>query len=111
MSFEKARHFIDFLFSTGLLQEVAYGTTKLKFERGDKLTVANTILNGVREHAVKEYKIFCEEIKYNSLGRTTLLNMLSKMKPHIRKKLAGIDTFVVDGLEAFEVGKKPKMCL
>lgn len=103
LSFEKARHFIDFLLSTGMLQEVAYGTTKLKFESGDKLTISNTILNGIREHAVKEYIIHCKEISYPSLGRSTLLNILLKMKPHIRRKLAGIDNFVVEGTESFEV--------
>ncbi len=103
LSVEKAKHFIDFLFSTGILQEVAYGTTKLKFDSGDKLTVSNTILNGLNEHAVKEYLIYCKEISYNGLARTTLLNILTKMKPHIRKKLSGIDTFVVEGIEAFDV--------
>lgn len=40
LSFAKAQHFVDFLFSTGLLQEVAYGTVKLKFD--NSITVANT---------------------------------------------------------------------
>lgn len=104
LSIEKARHFIDFLFSTGLLQEVAYGTTKLQFECGDKVTVSDTILNGINEHAVKEYIIHCNEINFERLSRSTLLTLLVKMKPRNRKKLAGIDTFVVDGIEAYEVG-------
>lgn len=99
LSIEKARYFIDFLFSSGLLQEVAFGTTKLKFESGDKVTVSNTILNGVYEYAVSEYKKYCQEINYDALGRSSLLKMLSKMKPHIRKKLAGVDTLVVQGIE------------
>jgi hypothetical protein len=105
LSFEKAQHFINFLFSTGLLQEVAYGTTKLKLDSGDKVTVGNTILNGIHEHAVKEYIVYCTEINYESLGCSTLRNILKKMKPHIRTKLAGINSFVVDGIEAFEVCK------
>lgn len=103
LSIENARHFIDFLFSTGLLQELAYGTTKLKFDSGDKATVSSTILNGIHEHAVKEYQLYCKEINYSPLGRSTLLKMLIKMKPHVRRKLAGVDSFVVDGIEAFEV--------
>jgi hypothetical protein len=99
----KAQHFIDFLFTTGILQEVAYGTTKLKLDSGDKITVSNTILNGIYEHAVKEYIIHCREINYCPLGRSTLLKMLDKMKPHTRKKLSGVDSFVVEGIEAFEV--------
>lgn len=67
------------------------------------MTVSNTILNGVFEQAVNEYRIYCTEVNYEALGRTTLLNMLTKMKPRTRQKLAGIDNFVVEGIEAFEV--------
>lgn len=106
LSFQKAQHFINFLFSTGLLQEVAYGTTKLKLDSGDTITVANTILNGIYEHAVKQYIIHCKEVNYAPLGRSTLRNILEKMKAHSRKKLAGVDAFVVEGIEAFEVSRR-----
>lgn len=103
LSIEKAQHFVDYLLSTGMLQEMAYGTTKLKFESGEKLCVSNTVLNGIREHAVKTYIIHCKDIYYEPLGRTSLLSLLAKMRPQVRKKLAGIDSFVVEGIEAFEV--------
>lgn len=103
LSLDKGRHFIDFLLSSGLLQEVAYGSSKVKFESGDEVSISTTILNGIREQAVKEYIIYCNEINYESLGRTTLLQLLVNMKHHIRTKLAGIDSFVVEGIEAFEV--------
>lgn len=105
LSVAKCRHFIDFLSSTGLLQEVAYGTTKLKLDSGETLTVANTVMNGIREHAVKEYIIHCKELNYDPLGCTSLRKILGKMKAHTRTKLAGVDSFVVDGIESFEVTK------
>lgn len=95
------------MFTTGLLQEVAYGTTSLKLDSGEKITVSNTILNGIYEHAVKQYIIHCNEVNFDPLGRTTLLKMLHKMKPHIRKKLAGVDSFVVEGIDAFAVNICP----
>lgn len=91
------------MFTTGLLQEVAYGTTNLKLDSGDKIIVSSTILNGIYEHAVKEYIIHCNEVNFDPLRCTTLRKMLNKMKPHMRKKLAGVDSFVVEGIEAFEV--------
>lgn len=103
LSIEKAQHFINYLFSTNMLQELAYGTTNLKLDSGDKITIGSTILNGIHEHAIKQYKVHCNEIHYESLGRSTLLKMLMKMKPHTRTKLAGVDSFVVEGIEAFEV--------
>lgn len=103
LSVEKCKHFIDFLFTSGLLQEVAYGTTSLKLDSGEKMTVSNTILNGIHERAVKEYITHCKEQNYDALGRSSLLLMLNKMKPHTRKKLTGVDSFVVEGVEAFQV--------
>lgn len=109
LSVEKCKHFIDFLFTTGLLQEVAYGTTNLKLDSGERVAVSNTILNGLHERAVREYIIHCKELNYDALGRSTLLNVLEKMKPHTRKKLAGVDSFVVEGVEAFEVSKSTSL--
>lgn len=84
---QKARHFIDFLFSTGLLQEFARSCLWL-----DQIEIRNIILNCLHEHAINEYLIYCNEIEYMALGRPTLIKVLKKMKPRIRRKLAGIDT-------------------
>ena len=41
---EKIGHFLELLFSRGLLQNVAYGVNKIKFDSGEQLKVANAIL-------------------------------------------------------------------
>ena len=35
---------MDFIFSNGLLQDVAYGVTKLKYDSGDEQTIPHIIL-------------------------------------------------------------------
>ena len=40
----KVEHFLDFLFFSNLMQDVAYGVNKIKFDGGDKQKVAKSIL-------------------------------------------------------------------
>lgn len=103
MSIDKAVHYIDFLFSSGLLQEQAYGNSKIKFSTGETEIVGSTILNGVFEHAIHEYVIYCKEVSYPHLGVSTLRSILNSMKIKARQKIAGVDSFIVYGLESFEV--------
>ena len=44
MDMRKVEHFIDFIFSDGLLQDVTYSVTKLKYDSGDEQTIPHTIL-------------------------------------------------------------------
>ncbi|CAH0546967.1 unnamed protein product [Brassicogethes aeneus] len=99
---EQVSHFIEWLFTSGLLKEEAYGTTNLKFESGEKMLITNTILDGVHEHVCREYLIYCSEVGYSCLGKTSLKNILKAIKPKTRQRVAGVDSFVVEGYAAFE---------
>ena len=56
VSQEKVEHFLEFLFSRGLLQDVAYGVNKIKFDCGEKQIVANVILTMKYSHTISYYK-------------------------------------------------------
>lgn len=103
MSIDKAVHYVDFLFSSGLLQEQAFGSSKIKFSSGDIQRVSATILNGVYEHAIQEYLTYCKEVNYPHLGVSTLRKVLTSMKVKARQKIAGVDGFIVQGIESFDV--------
>lgn len=103
MSIDKGIHYVDFLFSSGLLQEQAFGNTKIKFSSGDTQRVSATILNGVYEHAIQEYLTYCKEVNYPHLGASTLRKILTTMKVKARQKIAGVDGFIVQGIESFDV--------
>lgn len=103
LSKDKAIHFIRFLMYNGILQEVAFGTTKLKLSDGTKIVVSDTILNGLKQTAINEYILYCNEIQYPSLCQSSLRTILNKIKPRQRKKIGGVDGFIVDGVEAFQV--------
>ena len=44
LDMQKCEHFLDFLFNNKLLQDVAYGVTKIKFDNGDCQKVVHAML-------------------------------------------------------------------
>ena len=77
---EKARHFIDFLFSSGAIQEVAYGTTVLKFDEIEAQRIPKTVLTVMKSHAICLYRQYCESLNYISLSDSSLYIILSELK-------------------------------
>lgn len=108
VSKENINHFLFFLFNSGLLKEEAYGVTKIKFDNGDKVEVSNSMLEILESHAIRQYKIYCGEVNYTCLGTTTLHLILKSIKPKHRKRVAGVDSFVVEGIESFIVSLSVK---
>ena len=64
MDMRKVEHFIDFIFSNGLLQDVAYGVTKLKYNSGDEQTIPHMILTSKYSHTIAFYQQSCFELSY-----------------------------------------------
>lgn len=100
---QKIEHFLHFLFNSGILKEEAYGVSTLKFDNGAKIRVSNTIMDSLDTHAIREYKMYCLEVAYDGLGTTSLHCILKVIKPKHRQKVAGVDSFVVEGIESFFV--------
>ena len=63
LDFSAAKHFINFLFGANLLQDVAFATTTLKYDTGEKQTMARAILTAMKSHVIEEYKKFCSDLQ------------------------------------------------
>ena len=48
----KAEHFIDFVISSGLLQDVAYGTTNIQYDSGEAQKVGHVVLTSKYSHTI-----------------------------------------------------------
>ena len=79
----KVDHFLDFLSSPSVLQDVAYGTRTLKLESGESLEIPNMVRTVISSHLVGMYLNFCVESNFEPLGRSTLFN---KIKVRIIKR-------------------------
>ena len=99
----KTEHFITYLFSNGLIQDVAYGITKLKFENGFQQLIPHAVLTSKYGHVINSYLQFCKEISFQSLSERTLWRVLQAIKPSRRKSLAGLDDKTAEGMNGFDV--------
>ena len=72
----KCEHFLDFIFNSGLLQDVAYGVTNLKFDSGEEQKIAHAIfLTTKYSRAIYFYYQMCSESEYHPLSKSTLFNI------------------------------------
>lgn len=98
----KCEHFLDFLFNSGLLHDVAYGVTNIKYDSGQQQKVAHAILTTKYSHAIMFYKKNCIETDYEHLSESSLWKILHTIKPSKRKCLAGLDDVIAAGMNGFE---------
>ncbi|CAF1547066.1 unnamed protein product [Adineta ricciae] len=95
--------FFDFLFSTGLIQDVAHGTTFVRFGRGDEILIPHVVRVMMKTHIFQLYRRHCALTNYEEpLSRSTVLRVLSACKMRQKKTLCGLDSFAVDGNAGFD---------
>ena len=64
MNMQKVEHFIDFIFSNGLLQDVAYSVSKWKYDSRDVQAIPHMILKSKYSHNIVFYQQSCFELSY-----------------------------------------------
>ena len=95
--FNKSEHFLDFIFSSGMLQDAAYGVTKVKYDSGDEQKVAHAILTTKFTHAIAFYIESCKITDFSPLSESSLWKILHAITPSQRKSLAGLDEITASG--------------
>ena len=89
------------MFSSGLLQDVAYGVSKIKYDSGDTQTVPHTVLTTKYSHTIQLYLDLCKEVNYIPVSESTLWRILKALKPSQRRSLAGLDDITAAGMNGF----------
>ena len=84
LDINKWNHFMDFNFSIGLLQNVAYETSVLKYTNGKKQVVPHAILVArFKHHVINYYQKICDE-SFQPLFERTLYRILNELNPSQR---------------------------
>ena len=83
LDINKWNHFMDFNFSIGLLQNVAYETSVLKYTNGKKQVVPHAILVARFKHVINYYQKICDE-SFQPLFERTLYRILNELNPSQR---------------------------
>ena len=102
LNIQKCEHFLEFLFSSGLLQDVAYGVSRIAFDSGQKQTIPHAILTAKYSHVIAFYLAVCRQTGFEPVSESSLWRILRALKPSQRKSLAGLDDITADGMNAFK---------
>ena len=82
LDINKCNHFLDFTFNNGLLQDVADGTSVLKYTDGEKQVVTHAILVARFKHVITYYQKYCDESP-QQLSEHTLYMILNELNPSL----------------------------
>ena len=88
----KSEHFLDYIFNSGLLQDVAYGVHSIVMDSGDKQVVSNAILTTKYSHVIELYKASCPD--ESILSDSSLWRILRSLKPSQRRCLGNDFTYL-----------------
>ena len=106
MDISKAEHFFWVLFSSGaLLQDVAYGTTKIKFKSGEEQRIGHAIITSKSSNTITFYKKYHDSIHYQPLSKSRLWCILNSIGPSQRKCSPGLDDNISAAMNGFETLK------
>ena len=78
-----------------------YGLTTLCMDNGEKYELPKQIIQSQRSHTLVDYKKYCDETGFQSLGKSKLYGIIDSIKPAEQQTMAGLDEFVVEGIEAW----------
>ena len=98
----KVDHFLDFITSPHVIQDLPFGEKTITLSTKEVVTVPNVIRMLIPESIVKQYLAYAEETNFTPLSRRTLLNILSVCSASTRKSLQGLDYISSAGAQAFE---------
>ena len=82
----KVEYFLDFLFSSNLMQDVAYGVNKINFDSGDEQKVANSILTMKYSYTTAYYRQFFSDTSFEPISESTLWKKTVRNKSITKKK-------------------------
>ena len=95
-------HFLSFVTSPHLVQDLPFGERLLKLSSGVYIKVPNVIRTMIPQRIVKQYTQYCTEVNFKPFSASTMLRILSECSASVRKSLQGLDYFAAEGARAFE---------
>ena len=95
-------HFLDFITSPHVIQDLPFGEKSIKLSTKEVITVPNVIRMIIPESIVKQYMTYSQECGFTPLSRRTLLRILTVCSASVRKSLQGLDYVSSAGSQAFD---------
>lgn len=102
VSSKQLDHFLDFITSAHIIQDLPFGTRKLTLSNKEEIIVPNVVRTVLPERIIQQYEIFCKETGFAPMGKSTLHRILNTCSASVRKSLQGLDYFSADGAKSFD---------
>ena len=102
VSTKQLDHFLDFITSVHIVQDLPFGEKTLKLSTKEEIVVPNVIRTLIAERIVQQYKAFCRESGCAPMAGSSLLAILNVCSASTRNSLQGLDYFTAQGTKAFE---------
>ena len=103
----KTDHFIDYISRPCFLQDVAYGTRKLKLDSGGHAVIPVVIRTLIPSRIIAQYQAYnCTDIVFMPASERTLFRILDVCSASMPKSLHGLDYFTSEGVQGFEFLEK-----
>ena len=99
----KLDHFLDFITSSTIVQDLPFGRKTLTLSCGTKIDIPNVIRTLLPSRLIKQYNQYCSEENYAPLSTRTLFRILSEAcVASVRKSLQGLDSYATEGGRGFD---------
>lgn len=95
-------HFLSFITSPHLVQDLPFGEKTLKLSSGQSIAVPNVIRTLIPQRIVRQYKQYCDDTNYRPFSERTMTRILSECSASVRKSLQGLDYFASEGARGFD---------
>jgi hypothetical protein len=99
----KLEHFLDFITSSNIVQDLPFGRRTLTLSSGQKIDIPNVIRTMLPSHLIRQYNQYCSEENFTPLSTRTLFRILSEAcVASVRKSLQGLDSYAAEGGRGFD---------
>lgn len=86
-------HFLGFITSPHLVQDLPFGQKHLKLSSGEVIQVPNVIRMMIPERVIQQYTQYCLEINFKPFSETTMRRVLFECMCLYKKFTAGLRLF------------------
>ena len=99
---EKLDHFLAFITSTHMIQDLPFGERTLKLSSNAQIKVPNVVRSLIPEQTVLQYLGYCRDVGFMPMTRSTLCKVLSVCSASTRRSLQFLSYFSAAGVKAFD---------
>jgi len=95
-------HFLTFITSSHIVQDLPFGQRTLKLSDGRVLETPNVIRSMIKSRICAQYSQYCEEVNFKPFSKATMSRILLACAATERRSLQGLDYYHAEGAKAFD---------